>query len=59
MINLYVLVIIQQFEKYYLSKGNILEKFKDDLNTFKEMWTFFTREYNCQKMKDVKIIGFF
>lgn len=39
MLNLFVLVIIQQFELYYLSDDNVLEKFKVNLELFKKTWT--------------------
>ena len=31
MLNLFILVILQQFDKYYLPKDNIISKFKADL----------------------------
>ncbi len=31
MLNLFILVIIQQFDKYYLPKDNIIKSFKGDL----------------------------
>jgi hypothetical protein len=44
MLNLFILVIIQQFELYYLQEDNVLEKFKENLELFKKTWTKFTRE---------------
>ena len=38
MLNLFVLVILQQFDKYYLPKDNIISKFKRDLENFKSVW---------------------
>ena len=38
MLNLFVLVILQQFDKYYLPKDNIIAKFKRDLENFKAVW---------------------
>lgn len=38
MLNLFILVIIQQFEKYYLPKDNMITKFKEDLKEFMEVW---------------------
>ena len=53
MLNLFVLVILQQFDKYYLPKDNILEKFKNDFENFKETWKEFTlSRYNCLKIKE-------
>jgi hypothetical protein len=60
MLNLFILVIIQQFETYYLPKDNMIKKFKDDLTIFKEVWKNFTREkYRCIKIKEKLLIDFF
>lgn len=53
------MVIIQQFELYYLQDDNVLEKFKDQLIVFKKNWTKFTSDHNCLKLKDTKLIAFF
>jgi hypothetical protein len=53
MLNLFVLVILQQFDKYYLPKDNVLERFKNDFENFKETWKEFTlARYNCLKIKE-------
>ena len=60
MINLFVLVILQQFDKYYLPKDNIISKFKKDLQNFKVTWQKFTQNrYNCIKIKENMLLGFF
>ena len=59
MLNLFVLVITQQFDKYYMQDGNVLYLFKQDLAQFKDVWTTFTHENHCIKIKDFKIIEFF
>lgn len=38
MLNLFILVIIQQFEKYYLPEVNMLGMFKDDQQSFMKIW---------------------
>lgn len=38
MLNLFILVIIQQFEKYYLPDDNMLAKFKNDQVSFMKIW---------------------
>ena len=38
MLNLFILVIIQQFEKYYLPKENMITMFKNDMATFMIVW---------------------
>ena len=45
MLNLFILVIIQQFSKYYLEDENPLSRFEEDSEDFKEAWKFFTDRY--------------
>jgi len=59
MLNLFIMVIIQQFELYYLTDDNVLEKFKDQLIIFKKNWTKFTSDHDCLKLKDTKLVSFF
>jgi len=42
MLNLFILVIIQQFETYYVSDDNPIQKFKDNLSVFMDVWIEFT-----------------
>ena len=42
MLNLFILVIIQQFEKYYLPKENMISLFKTDQMAFMKVWKKFT-----------------
>jgi len=60
MLNLFILVIIQQFETYYLPKENMIVKFKQDLNSFMSVWIKFTqKKYKCQRIKEKMLIEFF
>jgi hypothetical protein len=59
MLNLFILVIIQQFDQYYLAEDNVLAKFEKDLMVFKNSWTEFARSNKCIKMKDNKLVTFF
>lgn len=53
MLNLFILVIIQQFEKYYLPKENMITKFKNDLACFMKVWKELTQDrYRCHKIKE-------
>lgn len=45
MLNLFILVIIQQFSKYYLEEDNPLSRFEEDFEDFKEAWKVFTDRY--------------
>jgi hypothetical protein len=42
MLNLFILVIIQQFEKYYLPKENMITRFKNDQQSFMVVWNEMT-----------------
>lgn len=60
MLNLFILVIIQQFEHYYLPKDNIITHFKTDLGYFMKVWKKFTQtRYNCMKIKENQLTDFF
>lgn len=53
MLNLFILVIIQQFEKYYLPEVNMLGMFKEDTISFMKIWKQLTQDrYRCLKMKE-------
>jgi len=53
MLNLFILVIIQQFEKYYLPKENMITLFKNDFTKFMTIWKKFTQDrYQCMKIKE-------
>ena len=58
-LNLFILVIIQQFDMYYLSEDNVISKFDKDLGIFKKAWTQLTKENKCIKIKDNKLVLFF
>jgi hypothetical protein len=60
MLNLFILVIIQQFEKYYLPKDNSIVLFKRDLDSFMRVWKAETQErYRCLKIKEKQLPKFF
>ena len=42
MLNLFILVIITQFETYYMSEDNPITKFKKNLDVFMVTWIHFT-----------------
>ena len=52
MLNLFILVIIEQFERYYLSDDNPLEKFRNNLESFINEWQQRTAQYRCVKIKE-------
>ena len=60
MLNLFILVIIQQFEKYYLPKESMITMFKDDQKAFMRVWKKFTMDkYRCFKIKESQLHSFF
>jgi hypothetical protein len=59
MLNLFILVILQQFDQYFLADDNVLKTFSGDVQTFKKSWTYFTRDDHCIKIKDNKLVEFF
>ena len=44
MLNLFVLIILEQFEENYLQPNNPLKKYKENASKFKEIWAIFTEE---------------
>ena len=60
MLQLFILVIIQQFDKYYLTQDNSIKSFKDDLEKFYRVWKIFTQKrYRCLKIKENQLQMFF
>ena len=59
MLNLFVLIILQQFELYYLPQQNILSMFREDLQQFKIIWLQFSREYGGIRVKSKDLLDFF
>jgi hypothetical protein len=60
MLNLFILVVIQQFEKYYLPKENLMKHFKSDEESFMKVWKEFTQDrYRCAKIKENQLTKFF
>ncbi len=60
MLNLFVLVIIQQFETYYMAVDNPITKFKKNLEVFMVTWVEFTAtKYRCLRLREKKLKDFF
>jgi len=59
MINLFVLVIIEQFEKYMGDKENPIESFKENLERFREVWSIYSQENQGFKVKQTRLFDFF
>ena len=60
MLNLFILVIITQFETYYVSEDNPIKKFSRNLDLFMRNWIYFTvAKYRCIKMREKQLPDFF
>jgi len=60
MLNLFILVIIQQFEHYYLQSDNSISNYKNDLVSFMKVWKKWTQDrYQCKKIKENQLVNFF
>lgn len=60
MLNLFILVIIQQFELYYVSDDNPIQKFKTNLDLFMKTWIAYTaKRYKCVKIREKQLHDFF
>jgi hypothetical protein len=59
MLNLFILVIIQQFETYYVSDDSPIQKFKSNLVLFEKVWIEFTAKHDHVKIKEKHLNKFF
>jgi hypothetical protein len=58
MVDLFVLIILQQFDLYYLPDDNVLDRFKNDLMTFKHTWKKYSSEFDGFKIRGLDINKF-
>lgn len=59
-LNLFILVILQQFEAYYLNPDSPVNKFREDLeNVFKPTWAKFTEKYQGIEIPENQLLPFF
>ena len=59
MLNLFVLIILNDFEEYNLKEDNPVEQFKENLESFRASWSLFTIGYKGQKIRERNLIPFF
>ena len=53
MLNLFILVIITQFETYYMSDDSPIAKYQRNLDIFMKTWIKFTvAKYRCTKLRE-------
>lgn len=58
LMNVFLMILLKQFEQYYLNPLDPIHFFKKHLNNFKNVWSKFT-SYNKKKMKLRKLAEFF
>ena len=58
MLNLFVLVIIQQFSKYYIEDDNPLARFEEDFEDFKDAWRHYTERYQFTRLQMKNVSSF-
>lgn len=59
MMNLFILIVLQLFEKFFISKENILSKFKEDFAVFQEVWKTLAPTHFGLFINQGKLIKFF
>jgi hypothetical protein len=59
MVDLFVLIILQQFDLYYLPDDNVLDRFKRDLDNFKFVWKKYSQEFDGFKIRGKDVQKFF
>jgi hypothetical protein len=59
MLNLFILIILNDFEEYNLNKNNPVEEFKENLESFRISWNTFTQDTQGKKIKEKNLINFF
>ncbi len=59
MVDLFVLIILQQFDLYYLPDDNVLERFQTDVTNFKLTWRRFAQDFDGFKIRGNDVQKFF
>lgn len=59
MLNLFILIIIQQFEDFHLKEDNPITNFKKNLDSFSKIWVEFTENSFGISISSKKLIDFY
>ena len=59
MLNLFILIIIQQFEEYHLRVNNPIQTFRENLETFKKIWSEFSQGSEGLNISHRNLIEFY
>ncbi|EGR30825.1 hypothetical protein IMG5_122970 [Ichthyophthirius multifiliis] len=58
MLNLFILIIIQYFEDYYMKDGNPLQAFNEKVEIFRATWSKYTAFSYGEKIESVNLVNF-
>ena len=59
MLNVFQLVVMQQFDEYYFNSDNPINAFEDYAETFRNTWNLFTVKTRGEKIKSTRLVDFF
>jgi hypothetical protein len=59
MLNMFTLVVTQQFEDFYFNPDNPITTFVDMSEVFRKQWNFFTWKTKGRKIKERSLVDFF
>lgn len=59
MLNVFQLVVMQQFDEYYFNEDNPINSFDDISETFRNTWNIFTVKSRGTRIKSSRIVDFF
>ena len=59
MINLFVLIVLQLFDKYFLQTDNIVNKFKEEFEIFQDNWQVIGPTHSGYMVNQEKLLRFF
>ena len=59
MINLFILIVLQLFDKYFLQTDNIVSKFKEEFEVFQENWQSIGPTHSGYMISQEKLLRFF
>lgn len=59
MINIFIIIIIQQFEEYQLEENNPIQTFKENLDNFRKIWGEFSANNNSVFINQKSLVDFY
>lgn len=59
MLNMFILIILQNFDEYYFKPDNPIKRFKENVESFSQTWTKKTRHSRGAKISKNQLIPFF